>query len=801
MNATTTSTDSTRIRLSHDWRFAGPVALPGATDLLNPDVVAAQAATDLDDSRWHHVSLPHTVVPLSWQRWNAFSWDHVWAYRRRFETPAGSAGNRTFIDFDGAMTSAVVTLNDTLLGNHRGGYLPFSFEITDHLSDTGNTLGVLLDSRFNQNVPPNLPHPAPATSIDYWQPGGIHRDVSLRIVPRTFISSVATTHHDVLDDARRRSTFVVTVDSKDGASDVVIKIDLIDATRTTVGSSRHASATVGAGLTDVTIDVGDLAQIELWDTESPVLYTVTTSLEIADEVVHTSSLRTGYREARWEKNGFFLNGERRYLLGVNRHSIYPYTGFSMPDRVQRRDAEIIKNELNCNFVRCSHYPQTASFLDACDELGLLVWEEPPAWQYVGDSDWQDAAVEALTEMIARDRHRPSIVVWGARLNETPDRPVFYARTEKLVKELDPTRATSGTMHRDYTRTATFQHDVFGYDDYYTRIDEDGERRPDLLPPVEDRPYLLSEALSSRSSPTTLYRRIEHASVQQHQALDYANGHNDAMGDERYSGLIAWVAFDYQAGFGNHFHGVKTSGLADSFRILKPGAAMYRAQISSEQRRVVEPAFTWDPPEIVQVRAKPSERGWMRSEEDLKWGPGAKAIIFSNLDRLEVFLGSTSLGTVQPDTEHFPHLPVAPSFVDLTLEQDPSSDLRIDGYLGDELVITRRFAGDRFGDGLELTPDDTVLTADGVDATRVVVAVVDRFGERRGHSRAVVELDITGPGVLIGENPFDLEDSGAVGAVWIRTIAGEPGDIIVRAFTDTFGVQTATITSVVDTQEG
>ena len=96
-------------------------------------------------------------------------------------------------------------------------------------------------------------------------------------------------------------------------------------------------------------------------------------------------------------------------------------------------------------VRCAHYPQTSSFLDACDELGLLVWEESPGWQYVGDSDWQDQAADDIEKMILRDRHRPSIVVWGARLNETQDRPKFYARTEALVKALDPTRASTAPI--------------------------------------------------------------------------------------------------------------------------------------------------------------------------------------------------------------------------------------------------------------------------------------------------------------------------------------------------------------------
>jgi beta-galactosidase len=793
--AQSTATKTQRVRLDAGWLFGGEVPDPGREDRLDPEVVRAHSRMDLDDSSWDPVTLPHTVTPLSWKLWDASTWEKVWAYRRHFELPREYADKRLFVDFDGALTNAIVTFNDTLLGEHRGGYLPFSFEITDRVTaDARNTLAVVLDSRFNLNVPPNMPDPAKSNSFDYWQPGGIHRDVWLRAVPQTFIASIQMTHHDVLNPTKRRSIFVVTLDSAVEQSNVDIVLQLADAAGRIIASTRSTVADLARGTTDATLDLDGLAEVELWDVDSPVLYDVVVSLESAGVVIHVDRLRTGYREARFEKNGFFLNGTRRYLLGVNRHGYFPFTGFSMPDRVHRRDAEIIKQELNCVMVRCAHYPQTASFLNACDELGLLVWEESPGWQYVGDSDWQDHAADDITNMIARDRHRPSVIVWGARLNETPDRPKFYARTESLVKSLDDTRATSGTMHGDYARSAVFQHDVFSYDDYGARLDENGELRPDLLPPVADRPYLVSEAIATLSSPSTLYSRSQPARIQQHQALDYAFAHNDAMGDERFSGLLAWVGFDYQAGMGNHFRGVRVSGLGDVFRILKPGAAIYRAQVSPRDRIVLESAFTWDPPEFGHSNAY-SGHAVVKS-----WGPGEQAMVCSNLDRLEVFLGEQRVAVAYPDRRRFPHLPYAPSFVDLSLTDRESTDLRIDGYLGDELVATRRYSGDRTGDSLALVPDDFELVADGVDATRVVLMVVDRFGEPRGSSHAQVKLNITGPGTIIGDNPFDLEDTGAVGAVWVRTVAGEPGSIALRAFTRELGTQTASISSVLPNQE-
>ncbi|HVX06721.1 glycoside hydrolase family 2 protein [Humibacter sp.] len=786
-DATTTATS--RERINTGWLFGGEVPAPGPGGRLYADKAAAYSAPDLDVADWQEVRLPHTVVPLSWKLWNPSTWEKVWVYRRPLRVEQGP-GRRSFLDFDAVLTNAVVALDGQVIAEHVGGYLPFSVEITELVADgVEHQLAVVVDSRAALNVPPNPPAPIPAGVIDFWQPGGIHRDVWLRDAPASYVRALRVSHHDVLDPARRRSIVEVEVDSATtcNALDVVVTVTSADGAE--VGRATQHVDVVEQGITRLSVEVGALDDVRLWDIDDPVLYDLTVTLEVDGRPVHRDSRRTGYREARFEPGGFFLNGRRRYLMGVNRHGLFPYKAFSMPDRVERRDAEIIKRDLNCAMVRCSHYPQSPAFLDACDELGLLVWEESPGWQFVGDQVWQDHAADDIANMIERDRHRPSIVVWGARLNETPDNPEFYDRTERLVKALDPTRQTSGTMHGDYMDVAVFQHDVFSYDDYATVVDDEGRRRPRLRPPVDGRPYLVSEAVSIRSSPTIKYRRAEVASVQQHQALDYAQVHDDAMGDPRFSGLLAWVAFDYQSARGdNHHHGTKTSGLGDVFRVLKPGAAIYQAQVSPTERIVVQPAFTWDPPEL-----SPSETYATRPEARA-WGPGAEAMICSNCDYLDVFLGNHLVERVHPDRARFPHLPFAPSFVDLTLRDRPSTDLRIDGYLGDEKVLTRRYSGDRSGDTLAMIPDDRSLFADGVDATRVVVMIVDRFGEPRGASRRVIQFNVDGPGLLIGDSSLNLEDTGAVGAVWVQTIPAAGGTILVSAVNPELGRTTARIES-------
>jgi len=160
------------------------------------------------------------------------------------------------------------------------------------------------------------------------------------------------------------------------------------------------------------VSLTKLDSIELWDLEHPKLYTVTAQILDGGKVVDEYSTRIGFRHARFTPQGFQLNGRIVKLRGLNRHQTFPYAGGAMPARVQRRDAWILKKELKCNLVRTSHYPQSPHFLDACDELGLLVFEEIPGWQHIGDQAWQDLSVRNVGEMIRRDWNHPAIILWG-----------------------------------------------------------------------------------------------------------------------------------------------------------------------------------------------------------------------------------------------------------------------------------------------------------------------------------------------------------------------------------------------------
>jgi beta-galactosidase len=195
------------------------------------------------------------------------------------------------------------------------------------------------------------------------------------------------------------------------------------------------------------------------------------------------------------------------------------------------------------------------------------------------------------------------------------------------------------------------------------------------------------------------------------------------------------------------------------------------------RPVIEPAFYWDFGPVSPVTALPN------------------AMICTNLTRLEIFVGGEHFTTVYPDTERYGNLMFAPSFVDFRrVDGSDRPELRIDGYFREGLYLSRTFSGDPSTDVLSLTADDAELAADGVDMTRLELRAVDAYGAPRPYVRGDVALTVTGPADLVGENPFPLAATGGAGAVWIRTRAGSPGDITVRAEHDGLGTATAVVRS-------
>ena len=354
-------------------------------------------------------------------------------------------------------------------------------------------------------------------------------------------------------------------------------------------------------------------------------------------------------------------------------------------------------------------------------------------------------------------------------------PPLYRRTSEAAHSLDDSRPTSGSMTPSSSKDwqERWHQDVFAFDDYHAAADGSvGIRDP--LPGV---PYMLAEAVgqfnySKGKTFDAKYRRIADVTLQQAQALRHAQAHDRGMALPHLSGVIAWCAFDYGS-LVNSDRAVKYPGVADVFRIPKLGASFYQAQVSPKVRPVIILNFYWDfGPETPR-------------------GPGNHCAIFSNCDRLAIFIDGKQTATLQPDRAAFPHLKYPPFFCDLTVDLT-TPELRIDGYAGNRLALSRSFSPDRTKDQFFLAADDEELLGDGSDATRLVFKTVDRFGALRPFAGGEVAFEVAGPGAIVGDNPFQLTDSGGVGAVWIKTFPKSSGRMVVTAAHSLLGSKSVTI---------
>ena len=505
----------------------------------------------LNGGIFENVRLPHNVRELPLHYASPEYYEMLCGYRRRLDIAEELRGKRLFLQFDGAAHIATVYVNGVECAHHRCGYTAFRAEITELVSFGGeNTVAVKLDCSENAEIPPF------GFVIDYLTYGGLYREVWLDVREREYIEDVYITTPET-----------DTVDVKVRAGEGKVSISILDGEKLLAETKGRSASFKIPGITP-------------WSLEQPKLYTCRVEL---GEDVHEESF--GFRTAEFKTDGFYLNGEKTFLRGLNRHQSYPYIGYAAPESLQREDARILKEELCCTAVRTSHYPQSRHFIDECDRLGLLVFTEIPGWQHIGGEAWKEQAVENTREMVLQYRNHPSIVLWGVRINESRDDDELYSRTNALARELDPGRATSGVR---YLTKSSLLEDVYAFNDFSHTGDNPGAKPKRKVSPDRSKPLLISEH-NGHMFPTKSYdpwqKRQEHA-------MRHARVQQAAAASGEHCGCFGWCMFDYPThkdfGSGDRvcYHGVM-----DAFRNPKLAASLYASQ--GDERAVLQVGTTMD----------------------------------------------------------------------------------------------------------------------------------------------------------------------------------------------------------------
>ena len=420
--------------------------------------------TGCDDSSWETVNIPHT--------WNdkdaddetpGFYRGPVW-YRKQLFIDKSQEGRRAVIYFEGANQEVRFYLNGQFVGEHKGGYTRFCFDITPHLRyGQENLFAIYVNNVYNPNIPP--------LSADFTFFGGIYRDVYLQFMNPVHIaandyasSGVYIRTPEVNNSAA--SVEITTLLTNDMSQPTEIRVENIicDADGKEVKKTQ-AEVKLAAGETKT--DISKKIKIDsprLWDIDDPYRYMVYTRIldnrkgTLLDEVVNPLGLR-------WFKfdseKGFFLNGKGRKLIGTARHQDYFQKGNALRDELHVQDVLLLK-EMGGNYLRVSHYPQDPVIMEMCDKLGIVTSVEIPVVNAVTETEeFLHNSVEMAKEMVRQDFNRPSVMIWGYMNEIFLRRPYtegkqledYYRFTEKVaraleatIREEDPSRYTMMAYH-------------------------------------------------------------------------------------------------------------------------------------------------------------------------------------------------------------------------------------------------------------------------------------------------------------------------------------------------------------------
>lgn len=624
-----------RLYLNDDWLF---------TEQFEDSLVAPE----YPENTLQPLRLPHTCKETPFHYFDESLYQMVSGYRRHLLIPKNWQGKRILLTFEGAAHDSTVFCNGKKVGEHHCGYTAFTVDLTDSvLYGQDNLLCVRLDSRENLNVPPF------GYVIDYMTYGGIYRDVRLEVKEKVSLSDIFV--HTAIDFRSSPVTAQITSEITLTESNENVTIRQYYMPKSTAAAQESwrllCEQTVSA---DVSCDkefslTATITAPLLWDTEEANLYILKTQLYQDNTLLDETETTFGIREAVFKKDGFYLNGRKLRIRGLNRHQSFPYVGYAMPKSMQRLDADLLKKELGLNAVRTSHYPQSHYFLERCDELGLLVFTEFPGWQHIGDDSWKAQAVANAEDMIRQYRNHPSIILWGIRINESPDDDAFYEKTNAVAHKLDPSRPTGGVRAM---KKSHLLEDVYTYNDFL----HDGEM-PGCDPKKKvtsdmEKPYLISE-YNGHMYPTKAFdneeRRSEHA-------IRHANVLDAVAGQPDIAGSFGWCMFDYNThkdfGSGDRicYHGVM-----DMFRNPKLAANIYACE--QEQTPVLE----------------------ITSSMDIGEHPGCNRgniYILSNADSVKMYKNDRFIKEYLPGMSPYKHLKHGP--------------ILIDDFIGDSLAQNERF---------------------------------------------------------------------------------------------------------------
>ncbi len=703
----------------------------------------------IDESAWEDISLPHTanLEPLLVNdQWQGICW-----YRNHFNVPASCKNKKVFLEFEAAMNTSKFWINGELVTEHMGGYLPVVLDISDYVQPGAeNLIAVRLDNRDNP-----VTGPKPLKILDYNTYGGLYRNAWI-----IFKEKVHITHPNFAEKVAGGGVLITTpvVDKKQSLVHVKTHVfnedEQVKSVKVQQSIFLKGEKVAEVVSKEVKIEAGsdfdfetdlEVNDASLWSPKFPALYHLKT-LVIADgEEVDSELTRFGIRSFQFKENQLYINGEKTFLRGVNRHQEYPFVGYALSDNAQYRDAKKIKDG-GFDYIRLSHYPHSPSFMDACDELGLIVIDAISGWQYYNDSDgFRNYCYHSAEQLIRRDRNHPSVIAWEVSLNETQMPLFFMEEIHKRAHAEDP---------RPDAYTCGWKLEVY---DIYLQA-----RQHRLLhPPIDfPKPYSVSEYgdweyyssnaglnqhqldKQTRFETSSRQARAFGESRLLQQAKNVQEAHNDNLSTPAWSDSY-WVMYDYNRGYHDD---LELSGLMDIFRLPKFAYYFYQSQRDSDEQIVCTIATNWTEESPLDVR------------------------VFSNCDEIELFLNGQSLGRQMPDQNEISDNLKHPPFT-FNFEKFEAGELEAIGYIDGKQVVSACVKTPHTATKLKVWIDESSRAPEAGcnDIIFVYIAAADENGTIIPNYSELIDLEL--------EGDIDLQNIGAIQAeAGIATALIKMGDV-------------------------
>ena len=710
---------------------------------------------DFNDKSWEVVSLPHGIEYLPTEASGCINYRGVVWYRKHFTPEESWKGKRLTLHFEAIMGKCKVYVNGKLLTEHFGGYLPVVMDVTDELRyGEDNVIAVLADNSNDGLYPPGKPQ----EYLDYTYFGGIYRDCWL-----VACNQVHITDPNLENVTAGGGLLVATDEVSEEKASVLLKLHVRNQEQKAFSGKVEYKLKDPRGnevqklVQKLNIKAREAISLNgnvlvknplLWTPAFPHLYTLEVRIyNRKGQVADGYRQRIGIRSFEFRgAEGFFLNGKHydHPLIGANRHQDFAVLGNAVPNSLHWRDAKKLR-DVGMEVIRNAHCPQDPAFMDACDELGLLVLDNTPGWQFWNDDPiFGERVYSDIRQLVRRDRNHACLWMWEPILNET-NYPEDFARNAQQIV-----------------------HEEFPYKSCYCGCDEHAKGN-ELFPVMFAHPVGTLHGESSVDSTKTYFTREWGDNVDDWSAHNSNSRVSRAWGEkpmlvqaEHYAKLdevtnydklyrqkpqhiggCLWHSFDHQRGYHpDPFYG----GIMDNFRQPKFSYYMFMAQRPVEKRDVL---YETGPMVYIAHAMTPF------SDEDVQ--------VYSNCEEVRLTFcahGKTLTYKKEASTEGMPSPIIRfPEMYDFMADKriarkgyGDDAFLLAEGMIDGKVVATHKVYPARRPEKIILWVDNenTPLLADGSDCVTVVAAVADNNGNIKRLNNDFIRFEVSGEGRLLGD---------------------------------------------------